>query len=159
MCDLALDASTRADEQTLVLQVLERYPSVDMLRVAVKATKIPSVKPEATRVALVIAQELGGNAIDAQALLTQLGQEPVKIEIIKAEYGAGAKQKDVTDLVRRHARDLPLIALPSPGYNISFGGDPAQGVVKQLKIEYRMNGKAGTASSAEDAIIVLPMPK
>ena len=37
MCQKALDAASRAEEQKLVLAVLERYPSVDTLRVAVKA--------------------------------------------------------------------------------------------------------------------------
>jgi hypothetical protein len=93
------------------------------------------------------------------ALLTQLGQEPVKIEIVKAEYGAEGKMKDVTEVLRKQVRDLPLVVLPSPSYNKSFTGDPAPGVVKKLKVQYRINGKAGEVSLAEDAMILLPMPK
>ena len=52
----------------------------------------------------------------------------VKVEIIKAEYGADGKWNDVTEVLRKHATDLPLITLPSLDaafpYNASFG-DPA----------------------------------
>jgi hypothetical protein len=91
--------------------------------------------------------------------LAQLGMEPGKVEIVKAEYGAGATQKDVTEALRQHVRDLPLITLPSPSYSASFGGDPVPGTVKQLKVQYRINGKPGEASFAEDAVVMLPMPK
>jgi len=43
--------------------------------------------------------------------------------------------------------------------NASFGGDPLPGRVKQLKIQFKINGKAGEASFAENALIILPMPK
>jgi len=33
------------------------------------------------------------------------------------------------------------------------------GSVKNLKIQYRVNGKAGEVSLAEDATIILPIPK
>jgi hypothetical protein len=159
MCQQALAASSRDAEKKLVLEVLERYPSVDMLKLAVKAAGDPAVKDEATRVALAIAQKLGGKSVDAQKLLQQIGQEPVKLEIIKAEYGAGANQRDVTEALRRQAGNSPLIALASPKYNTAFGGDPAPGVVKQLKVQYRIDGKAGEASFPEDAPILLPAPK
>ncbi len=65
----------------------------------------------------------------------------------------------MTAILRKHVRDFPLIILPSSSYNSAFGGDPASGVVKQLKIQYQLNGKAGEASFPEDATIMLPMPK
>ena len=108
---------------------------------------------------MAIIQKLGTKAGDARELLAKLGLDPMKVEIIKAEYGAGAKQKDVTATLQQHAGDLPLISLPSPSYSASFGGDPVPGTVKQLKVQYRINGKAGEASFAEDAIVMLPMPK
>nr|MBC8874476.1 PBS lyase [Planctomycetota bacterium] len=85
--------------------------------------------------------------------------DPVKVEIIKAEYGAGTTWKDVTAILGRHVRDFPLIALPSSSYNSSLGGDPVPGIVKQLKVQYKMNGKAGEAAFPENATIMLPMPK
>ncbi len=49
--------------------------------------------------------------------------------------------------------------LSSKHYNDSFGGDPAPGTPKILKVQYTINGKAGDASFPEDSLIVLPMPK
>jgi hypothetical protein len=83
----------------------------------------------------------------------------VKIEIVKAEYGAGTSFKDVTTILRKHVHDFPVIILPSPSYNGAFGGDPSPGIRKELKIQYRMADKPGEISFAENATIVLPMPK
>lgn len=157
MCRTALQAAKRDAERKLVLEVLERYPSIDALKLAVETAKVPSLKNDAAATSLAIAQKIGGSA-DVQKLLAQVGQDPVKVEIIKAEYGAGDKRVDVTAILRKHVRDFPLIVLPS-SYNSAFGGDPASGVVKQLKIQYQINGKAGEASFPEDATIMLPMPK
>jgi hypothetical protein len=159
MCRAALDAATRDEEKSLVLEVMERYPSVDMLRLAVDVGKVPALKNDGARVALAIAQKLGGQSIDVQTLLAQIGQEPVKLEIIKAEYGANDEFKDVTNIVRKAVGDLPLVVLPSSTYNSAFGGDPVPGVVKMLKIQYRMNGRAGEAAFGENAAILLPVPK
>jgi hypothetical protein len=153
-----MKAAERDEEKTLVLEVLQRYPSVEAMRLAVVAAKTPALADAAKVTALAIAQEIGGSA-DVRELLVQAGQDPVKVEIVKAEYGAGTTFKDVTEIVRKRAGSLPLIVLPSPSYNSSFGGDPVPRVVKQLKIQYRINGKAGEASFAENATILLPMPK
>jgi formylglycine-generating enzyme required for sulfatase activity/WD40 repeat protein len=82
----------------------------------------------------------------------------VKLEIIKAEYGAGAKQMDVTESLRKHVVDLPLITLPSADFNQTFG-DPLYGIPKQLKIEYKINGHPGEATFPEFAPILLSIPK
>jgi hypothetical protein len=91
--------------------------------------------------------------------MSQVAHGSMKIEILKAEYGSDEKLKDVTGLLKPLVHDFPVIMLPSDSYNASFGGDPAPGVVKRLKIRYRMNGKPGEVSFAENATIVLPMPK
>jgi HEAT repeat protein len=155
----ALKASTRADEQRLALTALEHHPSIDGLQVAIEATKIPAIKPDAARVATAIAEKLGGKSADAQKLLEKAGIEPVKIEILKATYGAGATQQDVTAAIKRLAHGSPAIELPYSTYNETFGGDPVPNTPKQLKIEYRLNDKPGEASFAENAAIVLPVPK
>ena len=159
MCQSALDAATRIEEQKLVMQVLERYPSVDTLRVTVKAAAIPALKEDAGRVALVIAQKIGGQSADVQDLLKKVGIEPVKVEIVKAVYGAAGQQKDVTDILAKSAGASPLIVLAKPMYNEAFGGDPAPNVKKVLHVQYKLNGKAGEATFDENASILLPMPK
>ncbi len=138
---------------------MERYPSVDMLRLAVGAAKTPSLKNDAAAISLVIAQKIGGSSVDVQKLLAQVGHDPVKVEIIRAEYGAGTKFKDVTEALRRHVRAFPLIVLPSSSYNASFGGDPLPGIPKQLKIRYRIDGKPAEVSFPENATIMLPIPQ
>jgi HEAT repeat protein len=158
ICRSALEVAERDEEKKLVLEVLERYPNMDTLKLATEAAKGRSLKDEASAVALRIAKKIGG-AADAPKLLAQMGQKPVKVEIIKAEYGAEGKFKDVTEVLRRHATNYPLIVLPSSGYNEALGGDPVPSVVKQLKVQYRIDGKPGEVSLAEDAPVLLPVPK
>jgi HEAT repeat protein len=55
----ALAVATRPDEQKLALQVLERYPSPETLRVARQATDLPAVEEEANRIANALARKLG----------------------------------------------------------------------------------------------------
>jgi hypothetical protein len=73
MCREALETAKHDDEKKLVLEVLQRYPSIDMLRLAVEAAKVPSLKNDAAATSLVIAQQVGGS-VDVQKLLTQIGQ-------------------------------------------------------------------------------------
>jgi HEAT repeat protein len=158
MCQSALDATSRPAEQELVLAVLEKYPSPEGLKVAMKARQVPALKDSATRVALVLIQKLGDKAGDAKELLSKMSLDPMKVEIIKAEYGAGANQKDVTEALQQQVRDAPLITLPSPSYSASFGGDPVPGTAKTLKVQYRINGKTGEVSFPENSVVMLPMP-
>ncbi|HEV3006972.1 MAG TPA: HEAT repeat domain-containing protein [Pirellulales bacterium] len=160
MCKNAFEASNgHVAEQKLVLEILPRHPNLDTLKLAVKAAQVPELKDDGARVVMAIAQKLDGKSAEVRDVLAKIGLESVKLEIVKAEYGAGTNQKDVTETLRRHVGELPLISLPSPNYNASFGGDPVPGIVKQLKVQYRINGKAGEASFPEDAIILLPLPK
>ncbi|MDA1163858.1 MAG: hypothetical protein O3B13_12205 [Planctomycetota bacterium] len=159
MCQNAFNATRRVSEHKLALDVLQLHPSVEGLQLAINAMKTPILKDDATAAALVIAQKVGGKGVDVSRLLSGVGLDKVDLEIVKAEYGAGTKQRDVTAVLRKRSGDLPLITLAATGYNASFGGDPAPGVVKTLKVQYRINGKSGAASFAEDALIILPMPK
>lgn len=159
MCQKAFDLSKDSAEQRLVLDVCRIQPSVETLKFSIKLMQIPDLKEDATQTTLLVAQKLGAKGIDVRDQLSKAGFEKVKVEILKAEYGAGATQKDVTAVLKKQAGDLPLITLASASYNASFGGDPAPNTVKQLKIKYSINGKQGEASFAEDAVIVLPMPK
>ena len=159
MCQKAYDASRQTAEKKLVVDILKRYPSIDNLKMAIKLIKVAELKDDATQATLLIAQKLGGKGVDVKDLLANAGIDKMKLEIVKAEYGSGATQKDVTAVVQKQVGDLPMITLVSASYNESFGGDPLPGSVKQLKIQYRINGKQAEAAFAEDALIVLPMPK
>ncbi len=159
MCQTAFDAARQTAEKKLVLDILKRYPTVDNLKMSIKLMKVQELKDDATQAMLVIAQKLSGKGVDVKELLATAGIEKMKLEIVKAEYGSGATQKDVTAVLQKQAGELPIITLVSASYNASFGGDPLPGSTKQLKIQYKINGKAAEASFAEDALIVLPMPK
>ncbi|MGE0610629.1 MAG: HEAT repeat domain-containing protein [Pirellulales bacterium] len=159
MCRKAFAACSQPAEQKMVLDVCKRYPNVETLKLAVHAASIPELKDDATAATLAIVQKIGAKSPEAVELLAKAGLEKVKLEIIKAEYGAGDNQKDVTAQIRKQAGDFPLIGLANPSFNASFGGDPAPGTVKQLKIQYKINDKAGEATFAEDSLIVLPIPK
>jgi HEAT repeat protein len=158
MCQNALDAAWQSSEQKLVLDVLKRYPCAETLKLAIKTRAIPEIKEEATEASMTIAQKLGSNPEELRELLSKDGLRKVKLEIIKAEYGAGATQDDVTALLQKHAASDQLILLPASDYNGIFG-DPASGTPKQLRIQYRIDGKVGEATFAENALVFLPMPK
>ncbi len=108
---------------------------------------------------LAMMKKLGGDPAKARDVLTKAGIDPVKLEIVKAEYGAGNTSKDVTETLKKCVDGLPLIMLPAASYNDSFGGDPVPGTPKILKVQYQMNGRAGDVTFPENALIVLPMPK
>jgi HEAT repeat protein len=159
MCRGALQAATRDAERVLVLEVLEQNPSLDALRLAVEVGKSPTLKNQAVAASLAIAQKLGQRTAEIESLLAELGMRSMKIEILQAEYGAGSNVRDVTDSLKEHVRDLPWVVLPSPSYNANFGGDPAPGVVKQLKIRYRLDNQSGEVSLPENSPIILPIPE
>lgn len=159
MCQTALDIAKRPDERKLVLNVLAGYPSVETLAVALKAWQDPAMKRDAQAAIVKMARKLVGRSAETQEMLARSGIELPRVEIIKAEYGAGTEVKDVTDLLQGRANFTPRIELPSASYNESFGGDPALNVPKQLKVRYRINGKEGEATFDENAPIDLPLPR
>jgi hypothetical protein len=159
MCRKAFDISRRLDEKKLVLEVLTLHPSVDGLNVAILAQQTPELKNDATQATLVIAKKLGEKGVDVSALVADDGLDPVKLEIVRAEYGTGDKSKDVTEFLRKQAGNSRWISLASTSYNASFGGDPVPGSVKKLRIQYRIDGKPGEASFAENSLILLPIPE
>ena len=158
MCRTALETADRDDDKRLVLEVLLRYPSDEMRAIALEAANVPALKDEASLVVMGMASK-NINRAELGKALAQAGHKPVQLEIIKAEYGAGAQTKDVTAILRRHAKNYRIIFLPSATYNESLGGDPASGIVKQLKIKYRIDGKDGEVSLNENAPVVLPLPR
>ncbi|HEY2251654.1 MAG TPA: HEAT repeat domain-containing protein, partial [Planctomycetaceae bacterium] len=97
----AFETCRHPADKKLVLAVLRLDPSLATLKLAIKALQQPELKEDATQTALVIAQKIGGTAPETRELLSKAGIEPVKLEIIKAEYGAGAAQKDVTEILKK----------------------------------------------------------
>jgi HEAT repeat protein len=159
MCREAFDISRRLDEKKLVLEVLTLHPSVDGLNVAIRAQNVSELKNDSTQATLIIVKKLADKGVDVSALVADDGLDPVKLEIVRAVYGTGDKSRDVTAIIRRQADNSRWISLASTSYNASFGGDPVPGHVKELKIQYRIDGKPGEASFAENSLILLPMPK
>ena len=158
MCRTALKTAERDADKSLVLEVLLRYPDDEMQAIAKEAAEIPALKDQANLIVAGMAAK-GINRAELGRALAQAGQKPVKLEIVKAVYGAGDKTKDVTKALRKYAKNYRIIFLPNTSYNESFGGDPAQGIQKQLKIKYRIDGKDGEATFGENATIVLPEVK
>ena len=159
MCRAAYNACRQPAERKLVLDVLKRYPSDETLKLALQAVEVPDLKNEAADTLLAIGNKLPGYEQQILAALDKAGVKKLDIEIVKAEYGEGSKVKDVTGIIRKQVVGVPSISLPVAEYNRVFGGDPAPGTPKKLKIQYRINGKAGEASFDENAPILLPVPK
>jgi HEAT repeat protein len=159
MCQRATEASVRTAEKKLVVEILRRYPNIETLKMAVQASKNPELKDDASQAALVIAQKVKNRDAEVKELLASIDLGKAKLEIIKAEYGAGANQKDVTEILKKQATDSPYITLTSESYNQAFGGDPAPDTPKQLKVQYKINDKPAEVSLPENSLIILPMPK
>ena len=153
MCRNAMKAAKFEAEQELVVDVMERYPSLGMMDAAMSAQPLPKVKDSVYRAALMIAAKLPESE-EVKSRLNKLGAKPVKLEIIKAEYGSADTKREVTDVLRKQLRDLPVIPLTAE-YKKAFGGDPAPNAKKSLTIQYRLNGKEGTATFADNESIWL----
>ncbi len=158
MCRAALQAADREEDKRLVLEILLRYADEEMQSIALEAAEDPALRDQAMLVVAAMASQ-GINRAELGRALARAGHQPVKLEIIKAEYGAGEVFKDVTAALRRYAKNYRIIFLPSTNYNENLGGDPVPNVAKQLKIKYRIDGKEGEVSLSENALIELPMPK
>jgi hypothetical protein len=158
MCRNAINATQRTAERKLALDVLQLHPSAPGLKLATLVMKIEPLKEDATIAALVIAQKLGNKA-NVQKILSEASIDSVDLQIIKAEYGANGARRDVTSLLQGRVGKLPVILLPKSSYNASFGGDPAPGARKTLIVQYRLNGREGSATFPENAVIVFADPK
>lgn len=72
MCVKALNAAKNVAEQKLVLEVLQRYPNMRTLKIAIDATQMPAIQNEARGVAKAIGQKLADNT-EARQLLKDSG--------------------------------------------------------------------------------------
>lgn len=158
ICQNALDVARYPADKKLVLDVLNLYPTVESLKLAVKAGQIAELKADAVQTALSIASKAKEDTDQIREIISKLDLDKVELEIVKAEYGSGTTQADVTEKVKELAKDVRFVSLPGP-FNTVFGGDPAPGAVKQLKVQYRLNGKDAEATFRENGLIILPLPK
>jgi HEAT repeat protein len=72
MCRSALAAARRPEERQLVLTVLESYPSLETLQVAVEAAQKPELRQDASRVAREIAERVEGRPNEVRELLKKV---------------------------------------------------------------------------------------
>ena len=154
----AYAAARTVDDRKVVLDAVRRTPTMEMLALAVEAGATPELRDEARIATATIMSKMGEGTPEAWAMAGRLGLAKVRLEILRATYGAGDVQKDVTTPLRKMVGNVPLIPLPAADYNASFGGDPAPGQPKRLSIQYTLDGVKGEASFAEDAVILLPVP-
>lgn len=157
MCREALGFARNADDRRQVLEALRLVATADGLRLAAEAAS-DEVRDDAQAAAAAILHKMGQPSPEAWELAGKIGLQRAKVEIVQATYGSKDKQKDVTDMVRKRLAGVSVIALGSPAYSSSFGGDPAPGEEKKLVIRYTLDGRPGEATFAEDAVIVLPAP-
>ena len=73
MCKNAFDVARQPSEQKLVLELIKLFPDVDMLKIAIQATKVAELKEDAIQTAQTIAQKIKGKTEEVQKLLTEAG--------------------------------------------------------------------------------------
>lgn len=158
MAQAAMKVATRDAEKTLVLDAAQRYPSEEMLQIAVELSKQPTLTETAQEAGLKIAGKLKRNS-QLEDLIEQLDLPRMEVKIVEAVYGAKEQSKNVTNTLSAKASNSPLILLDSANYNSAFGGDVAPGLPKTLNVKYSINGKIGEIEFKENDAIVLPMPE
>ena len=75
MCRMALKTATRAEDKKLVLEVLERYPGMGTLKVAVEAAGDEELRDAAIESANKVAAKIKGNRDKVQAVLAKLPKQ------------------------------------------------------------------------------------
>ena len=73
MCKNAFEASRQPAEQKMVLEILKRYPDIEMLKIAIKAVQVAELKDDAKQTALAIAEKITGKTEEVQKLLAESG--------------------------------------------------------------------------------------
>lgn len=157
MAQAALEVAQRDKERQLALEVLERYPCRKAFEVAIAAADEPATREAAEATLHKMLERTFEDAIDAEQTAAHLagGQLP-DVRIIQASYGTDEKQKDVTKALRSHAGGLPFAVLSGGGkYNWAFGGDPAPGEEKQLRVKFVIDGQIKSAVFAENEPVLL----
>jgi len=121
------------------------------------AEQLASEDKDFFAIALSTARELGGNEV-AKVLIAQLGPiekgeetKPPVLMIKKAQYGAGDRWADVTQAVAAMVQNNALQMTASN----DLAGDPAPGVVKELRIVYAIGSQEQTVVVKEGETVSL----
>ncbi len=73
MCKNAFEAARQPAEQKMVLEILKRYPDIEMLKIATKAVQVAELKEDAIQTAQAIAQKVTGKTEEVQKILAEAG--------------------------------------------------------------------------------------
>ena len=73
MCQNAFEAARQPAEQKMVLEILKRYPDIEMLKIAVKAVQVVELKEDAIQTAQAIAEKIPGKTEEVQKILAAAG--------------------------------------------------------------------------------------
>ncbi|MES2920167.1 MAG: family 78 glycoside hydrolase catalytic domain [Verrucomicrobiota bacterium] len=112
----------------------------------------PWSQPASWTLGLLASSDWSAKWIDGMTFAPETGDPPV---ILAAFYEAvtGPGSLDVTaQLTAMMAEGNHALSIT----NETFGGDPAFGTVKRLRVQYHRNGQTGTKTFAEDSLIVFP---
>ena len=166
-CLTAADSLLAADKQADAVNLLDALREADMpahIQIAALQGAIRARGPDGLpllveclrskdkarfRVGLQMVQEMGGPEM-ARALMQELKlPEPSKVPenavvIKKAQYGAGDRWVDVTEQVIAAVQGGTAIEASN-----GLAGDPAPGVVKQLRVVYKKGGREQTVEVPE----------
>jgi len=96
----------------------------------------------------------GSVSVNHPEIAAALAEKDVTLKIVKATYGAGDKQANVTRQVARWAQNSRYI--PLMRYRDLCRTDPAKGQDKTLVIEYILNGKPGKVTCPDNTLVILP---
>ncbi|MCX7007381.1 MAG: glycosyl hydrolase, partial [Kiritimatiellaeota bacterium] len=87
----------------------------------------------------------------------EVGAPPPVLTLRSAKYGPPNDAQRTRDLTRQVAARIENGKLKLRNFE-HLAGDSAPGVVKQMQIEYELNGKPGTASAKDGEELLLPPP-
>ena len=82
--------------------------------------------------------------------------KPANLRIIKATYGSFPAVEGTTDLTTKVKSLVDAGTLEIPANNDFAGDDPAPNVVKQLRVEFTLNGQPQSEVAKEDESLTLP---
>ncbi|MEZ0324947.1 MAG: VIT domain-containing protein [Fimbriimonas sp.] len=80
-----------------------------------------------------------------------------ELKILKAEYGLLERPSQVWDVTEKLSSLAKRRSLELQVYNQVFGGDPAPGIVKTLRVTYEQGGKTHTKVVPESALLQIGM--